>query len=634
VVAYGCLLLAMSVFADLSATLQLASRKLLAHRAVTAAAAGCATFFGTVLSPFSFVASAAGKAVSALASAFGWVWCKLRMVLGYLPVIGRWVGSGASSSEEHKSGDDLREEFRNRRKSGSGGSASLVSSSSSSSSNNNKTGLLDLLLSPSEQKLGLALFLLWLGLHVKWGEPSKPLLEAATAPWGAPSSLSLRGLLSKDVSFAQELAIATAFAAAACAFLLLSFLLVPSKDPQLAKYHLLLWLTYAAPLTFLCWGSVLHAWTCLLSRPASAAGLAYSSAANLTFDGVCDCFLVLCCAAHLFLARFRRLPLPEPLRGASELWEELELDTTSAASTTTTSTATATGATPPASSSSSMVVVVRRPLDHAALPNAPLLAKLPLPSGLGRDWATGTNNGIDDDGNGGGGGGGQEGGDGSVVDASELVVVAGSGVGGADVVWRRRYNWRTGLTHYEQEGGRGELRYPDGGPKAVFEETELDTCELLCEGVSLHDPVSVGCCFVVVSEGKLGSGSAEAFGELWGHAFARTVQERADNAAKRSNNGGSSGRFSGRGGGSGGGAAGRASGGSSGLSAPSVVAERVVGEALERSDFYFVLGVYAAATLVGVAGTLAGLAYHALTALGAVGGLFACRHLAHPPQRT
>jgi len=140
--------------------------------------------------------------------------------------------------------------------------------------------------------------------------------------------------------------------------------------------------------------------------------------------------------------------------------------------------------------------------------------------------------------------------------------------------WRRVYSWRTGETFYETKDG--ELFYPDGGPGAVLEESDVDT-------FSIGPGVSLGPHFKVVSD------NSEAFAELWGHAFAATKMQLS-----------------------------------------SAHCANLLEAALECPDFWFLVGLYIVASFAAVAGCAR--AYHATTALGAVAMLLSFRHLSNAPQ--
>ena len=77
-----------------------------------------------------------------------------------------------------------------------------------------------------------------------------------------------------------------------------------------------------APVAPLVYGSLVHA-AAVLGRPPGASALVYSSAAALTFDALVDNCLLFALAAHLALARFRRLPLPPRLHGIAGVFPKL-----------------------------------------------------------------------------------------------------------------------------------------------------------------------------------------------------------------------------------------------------------------------------------------------------------------------
>lgn len=177
-----------------------------------------------------------------------------------------------------------------------------------------------------------------------------------------------------------------------------------------------------------------------------------------------------------------------------------------------------------------------------------------------------------------------------------MIVVASTSTAPGQV-WVRRYEWRTGETYYE-ETSSGKLLYPDGGPDAIFEVSDLDS-QALSHGKSGNDLVVMGPGFQVVQDNSLG----DAFKDMWGTPFAATRAEQQFKAAVAS--------------------AGGRSSSSSGNSGSSYAA--VVEAALESPEAWFVAALYGLVAFVGVAGL--SRAFHAFSGLGITAALLAWRHL-------
>lgn len=176
-----------------------------------------------------------------------------------------------------------------------------------------------------------------------------------------------------------------------------------------------------------------------------------------------------------------------------------------------------------------------------------------------------------------------------------MIVVASSSTA-LEQVWVRRYEWRTGETYYE-EVATGKLSYPDGGPSAIFEETDLDGV-VLSRGKGGNDVVMMGPAFRVVQDASRG----DAFKEMWGNPFATTRAEQQVKAA-----------------------AARAGGRSSGSGSSGMSYAAVVEAALESPEAWFVTVLYGLVAFVGVAGL--SRAFHAFSGLGVTAALLAWRHL-------
>lgn len=192
--------------------------------------------------------------------------------------------------------------------------------------------------------------------------------------------------------------------------------------------------------------------------------------------------------------------------------------------------------------------------------------------------------------------GGSSSGSSSEAERDKMIVVAPTSTA-LEQVWVRRYEWRTGETYYE-EVATGKLSYPDGGPSAIFEETDLDS-EVLSRGKGGNDVVTMGPAFRVVQDTSRG----DAFKEMWGTPFATTrAEQQVKAAAARAGGWSSSGS------------------GSSGMSYAAVVEA-----ALESPEAWFVAALYGLVAFVGVAGL--SRAFHAFSGLGVTAALLAWRHL-------
>ena len=460
--------------------------------------------------------------VSSGAAAVGRLSQRLRAALPF------GLGEATGDDSERKSGDDLRDAFRAQRQ----------SKAAAAAAGGNSFGSGGAWAALFHSPLVWTLVVVYAALHV---QSVAPLVVRGLVSWGQPSS------------FAHELALWTAFAVAAIAVLLVSFLVVPAGActtaaaaassagssgavaaptaaamSDLTKYHRILVLLYA-PLVPLCAGALAHA-RAVLSRPPTASALVYSTAASLTFDAVLDAALLFAVLSHLVLARTSPLPLPAPLRNVEGFFPKLLASQDSSSSKSSSN-----------GSSSS-------------------------------------------------GGSGES-------DRNKMIVVASTSTAPGQV-WVRRYEWRTGETYYE-ETSSGKLLYPDGGPDAIFEVSDLDS-QALSHGKSGNDLVVMGPGFQVVQDNSLG----DAFKDMWGTPFAATRAEQQFKAAVAS-------------------AGGRSSSSSSGNSGSSYAA--VVEAALESPEAWFVAALYGLVAFVGVAGL--SRAFHAFSGLGITAALLAWRHL-------
>ena len=371
-------------------------------------------------------------------------------------------GSKKAGGSSDLSGDEQREEFRRRQRDRAAHPSAVGGGAKGEGAGGGWLSWLTwgdgfLGLHDGEARLASVLAATFLALHVESLPIQLPEFSSSSSSSSSssdggegsrPPIFKLRVLLSLDRSLAHELSIVTLFAAGTAGALLCSFVVLPprgrrlasrSNGPaaELAKYQLLLFVAYLPPLVPLCYGAVRHAMACLARRP-SASALAYSSAAALTFDTSFDALLLLCVALHVFYARYRRLLLPRVLDGAPGLF---------------------------------------------ALPSAPK----PLLTAGGGGGGSGGNGGIDaaaaaevgkdlvlGDGAAGGSVSSSSSSSSSVLGST---LAAEAVVGAGRAAWRRIWQWRTGETYYENVE-TGDLLYPDGGSRAIFEETAVDSFDV------------------------------------------------------------------------------------------------------------------------------------------------------------